>query len=347
MATRSPEVAIPSGTRLLQPEPPQFVTTDIVSGRAPEVTTKCASVTVTPEVTTRYATEAAKPSERTTKEPTVDSLLSRLTQTTTQNTRAPSSDSVRTTVATRAAASVLTKMPASETSRDTSASLNPATVVTKTPSTSLTTRMPTAAEMREAARIPAVTLPDLNDDAVPLPLPVKKEPTEASSPALDYKTTGLIALAAAAVIGGLVMWSGQSKGRTQSVARNATNDRRWLAGLSDSDLRRRLKLWRSHPTGVKTLIRLAESELAARKGLRARRNPKWKPIPGWKSYTSMRLKKGDPFTHSYNRGQYWLYVTHFPSGTEYVLRKETSGLISRKEVLRTSSLREVQNYVKG
>jgi hypothetical protein len=54
--------------------------------------------------------------------------------------------------------------------------------------------------------------------------------------------------------------------KPKKTKKNANKyNRKWLATLSDIDLRHRLKFWKSHPTGVKGLIKAAELELTARR----------------------------------------------------------------------------------
>ena len=208
MATRAIAALIPNGTRLPASEPSQFVTTNMVSDRAPEVVTKYVERTVQPDVTTVYASDRTSAS----KEPTVESLLTRPTQTTTRNTRAPSSDAVQTIRASFAASpsrapssdAVLTtraSVVASPSRAGGSATPDPSSVVTKTPLQELL--------KTEDAKV----LPVLTEDQLPLT-------TDAPTIGFDYKTAGLIALAAVVAIGGLTMWSSSSRGKTQAIASN-------------------------------------------------------------------------------------------------------------------------------
>jgi hypothetical protein len=132
------------------------------------------------------------------------------------NTQAPSSDAIKTVYA----SSTPVKMVSNTIATNTSEAISPDVVVTKTPATTVKPGL-TVIKAPPLRVKPGKTDGSMLIPADPMPLP---------KAAFDYKTAGLIALAAVVVLGGMVMWSGQSKGKTQAVAMNARR-----RGISDAE----------------------------------------------------------------------------------------------------------------
>jgi hypothetical protein len=203
LSKTSKVTSLPSGTKV-----------DVPATSAQDVNTIYASEKPAQDVNTIYASEAKQPeiqdlpsqTNPANKESQVQFAYPTQTVTT-----MPSSDRVTTVYAkTQAPVSVLaTSIPEST---------SPSAIVTKTPSTSRVA-LPSTSTVSPSAELPMLPGPE-SSNITPLPLPITQitEPEQGGA-SFDYKSAGLIALAAVVVIGGLVMWSSSSKGKTQAIAR--------------------------------------------------------------------------------------------------------------------------------